>query len=116
MHCTDGNGSKQELRLGLKQIGAIVGLCVLGWGALVAVMALMFYPLADGRDLRKDVDHHIEDSTEEIGELKATGVKNAEALHRIELRQMETAPKWVKPRLPAVGPLPRDLPPGTLDP
>lgn len=116
MHATDGNGSRQELKLGFRTLVAVVGLFVVGWGAAIGVLTLMFYPRSDGEALRSDVNHHVEDSAKTIKKLEKKDEKVSEALRRIELRQVEAAPRRVRERLEVIAPLPRDLPPGTFDP
>ncbi len=109
MHTVAKNGDRQELRLGLKTIGSIVGLIVVGCGTVIAIMALMFYPLRDGEKTRTDFDHHATVSDKAIGKLEEEDKEIGKALHRIELRQVRSsAPRHIRAKLPDV-PMPAEF-------
>jgi hypothetical protein len=73
------------------------------------ILGLMYYSKTEGERLRADHDHHVAESVPKIqknaDELRITKDELTEALHRIELRQVELAPRHKRRSLPVVPPL-----------
>lgn len=79
----------------LKSLFQITVIMTTLWAVIAFVFSLMFYPQTDGLGVRSDLDHQIK----EVAELKVSDTKLVKAVHRIELRQMEMAPRHVRGNL-----------------
>lgn len=93
----------------LKSLLQITGVLTLLWGAIAFVFSLMFYPRSSGERTRTELTSHIEackvtkrETSSKIVKLEEEDGSLLRAIHRIEMRQVEMAPRHIRGRLPPV--------------
>lgn len=93
------------VRLQAKDWGIWIGILVTLLTGAGFILGLMFYPRDQGNRVRADLDHHVDSANPKIEKLEETSDDLTKALHRIEIRQVEMAPRRVRDKLPEVPPL-----------
>lgn len=101
----NGRPKPRQVTFHLKDWGILV--TILSFLFVVAgfVLGLMFYPKEDGEKLRGDFNAHVSEQkflVEDVKDVEDEQKSLKKTLRRIEIRQIEMAPRRVRDRLPDV--------------